>query len=59
MRHRFHMMKLFLAAGLVALSGGCVTSQGLLDAVSDHLALTTAAAAQGLMAGWLNGVFGL
>jgi len=51
-------MKLLLATGILVVSGGCVTSQGMLNAVADHLALTTAAAAQGLVAGLLSGVLG-
>jgi hypothetical protein len=38
------------------LCGGCLTTRGLLSAVADDLAFTTAAAAQGLVAGLLDGV---
>lgn len=45
--------------GLGLACGGCISSTGLLTSLADDMALTTAAAAEGLVTGVLQRLLGL
>ena len=56
--HRFRrrLWHAFIATGLILPLGGCITADGLLLALTRDISLTSAAATQGLLAGWLTSI---